>query len=192
AKRLRLKEMPKPADAARPTRTDLRESPKLSIVLNGPDSFKGRKLGVLVTDGADIGLVKALKSAIESEGAMVEFVAPMIGGAEASDGTWIEAKQKIDGGPSVLYDAIAVIASTNGCEELMKIPPAKDFVSDAFAHCKFIAYSREALPLMERAGVRPVDLDDGCVRLDASAKASEFVTMLAKLRFWEREAKLMP
>ncbi len=53
AEGLGLKEMPKAADAAKPTRQDLKKSPALSILLNGPKSFKGRKLGVLVTDGVD-------------------------------------------------------------------------------------------------------------------------------------------
>jgi catalase len=69
-----------------------------------------------VTDGAEIELVTALKKAAEAQGAMVEFVAPMVGGVEASDGTWIEAKQKIDGGPSVLYDAVAIVASPEGAQ----------------------------------------------------------------------------
>ena len=50
---LGLKAMPKPADAAMPTRQDLDPSPKLSIVENGPQRFEGRKLGILVTDGTD-------------------------------------------------------------------------------------------------------------------------------------------
>ena len=54
------KTMPKPADAAMPTRQDLEPSPALSIVENGPQRFEGRKLGILVTDGADAALLKAL------------------------------------------------------------------------------------------------------------------------------------
>ena len=47
------KKMPKPADAAVPTRQDLDPSPALSIVQNGPKRFEGRKLGILVSDGTD-------------------------------------------------------------------------------------------------------------------------------------------
>ena len=188
AEGLRLKQMPKAADAAKPT-IDLPDSPKLSILLNGPEAFKGRKLGVLVTDGADIGLVEALKSAAESEGAMVEFVAPRVGGIEASDGTWVEAGQKIDGGPSVLYDAVAIVTSPDGAEMLAKMPPARDFVADAFAHCKFIAYSEHALPVFEKAGLAS-DLDGGCSRLASTEDAKKFLKGCAKLRFWEREEML--
>ena len=61
AEGLRLKEMPKPATAARPTRQDLTPSPTLSILKNGPKSFAGRKVGALVTDGVDAGLLAALR-----------------------------------------------------------------------------------------------------------------------------------
>ncbi|MYZ50464.1 catalase [Propylenella binzhouense] len=186
---LRLPEMPEPADAAVPTRTDLAPSPKLSIVLNGPESFKGRKLGALVTDGVDIALVKALKAAVEAEGAMIEFVAPHIFGVAASDGTRIEAKQKIDGGPSVLYDAVAILASAEGAGLLAGEPTARDFASDAFAHCKFIAYSPEAVALFEKAGIA-AEMDEGCVKLAGEPDVASFVAMLGALRLWDRETRV--
>ncbi|MGI8724135.1 MAG: catalase [Methyloceanibacter sp.] len=182
---LRMEGTPKPADAAMPTK-DLKPSPKLSILLNGPGNFKGRKVGALITDGVDIALVKGLKSALEKEGALIEFVAPMVGGVEASDGTWIEAKQKIDGGPSVLYDAVAVLVSGEGASALSRASAAKDFVNDAFAHCKFIAYSADAMALFEKAGLAG-DLDAGCLELNAPKDAAKFVASCRDLRFWERE-----
>ena len=81
-----------------PTRQDLEASPTLSIVDNGPQRFEGRKLGILVTDGTDAALLKALKTALTKAGATFEIIAPKVGGAKASDGSWIEADQMIDGG----------------------------------------------------------------------------------------------
>jgi catalase len=49
--------LPDPAHAARPTITDLPPSDALSILKNGPLSFKGRKLGILLTDGSDATLL---------------------------------------------------------------------------------------------------------------------------------------
>ncbi|MER0240120.1 catalase [Fulvimarina sp. MAC8] len=186
---LRLKEMPEPAKAARPTKTDLKVSPKLSILLNGPKSFKGRKIGILVTDGVDAKLLDGVMSAAKSEGTMVEIVAPMVGGVEASDGTWIEGQQKIDGGPSMLYDAVAILVSKDGASLLSKEATARDFVTDAFAHCKFIAYSPEATALLEKAGVKD-DLDDGCLSLESHGDAEAFVTLCRELRYWPRENKV--
>ncbi len=114
---LRLKEMPAPAEAARPTRKDLKPSPKLSIQLNGPESFAGRKVGALITDGVDAKLLAALAKAIKAEGAKLKLVAPQVGGVEASDGTWYEADEKLEGGPSVMFDAVAILPSAQGATE---------------------------------------------------------------------------
>ena len=83
--------LPKPADAAVAPRDDLPASPALSIIENGPESFAGSKVGVLVSAGADAALLKTLQSAIEKEGAAMEVIAPKVGGVEASDGSWIDA-----------------------------------------------------------------------------------------------------
>ena len=185
---LRLKEMPKPADAAKPTK-ELRKSPALSILLNGPKSFKGRKVGALVTDGVDIDILTALKTALEEEGALLEIVAPHVGGVEASDGSWIAAVQKIDGGPSVLYDAVALLPSEDGATALAKEPAARDFVADAFAHMKFIGYVEAALPLFDKAGVLD-SRDEGCIALEGPEGWAQFVASCRQLRFWAREVAI--
>jgi catalase len=188
---LRLKELPGPADAARPTQTHLRPSPGLSIQLNGPASFKGRKVGALVTDGVDINMVRALKTALEEEGALLEIIAPQVGGVEASDGSWIEAAQQLRGGPSVLYDAVVLLPSTDGVADLVQEPTARDFVADAFAHCKFIGYVEAALPLFGKAGIAD-SRDDGCIALAGPESCAPFVATCRKLRFWAREAAVQP
>lgn len=187
AEGLRLKTMPTPAEAARPTREDLDKSPSLSILLNGPDSFKGRKVGVLVTDGVEVDLFHSLKAAVEAEGAMLEVVAPMVGGVEASDGSWIDAAQKVGGGPSVLYDAVALLPSEEGATMLAKEAASRDFVADAYAHMKFIGYVEAATPLLKKAGVNE-SRDDGFILLDGPQGGSEFMAACRKIRYWAREA----
>ena len=73
----------------------------MSIIENGPDRFEGRKLGIMISDGVDSKLLASLQKAIEKAGATFEIIAPRIGGAKADDGTLIEAKQAVEGGPSV-------------------------------------------------------------------------------------------
>ncbi len=184
---LRLKTMPDPADAARPTREDLGKSPALSMLLNGPDSFKGRKVGVLVTDGVKIDLFNSLKSEAEAEGVMLEVVAPMVGGVEASDGSWIEAAQKVGGGPSVLYDAVALLPSQEGATMLAKDAAARDFVADAYAHMKFIGYVEAATPLLKKAGVDE-SRDEGFILLEVLRGGSDFIETCRKIRYWARES----
>jgi catalase len=184
---LGLKRMPRAADAARPTREDLPPSPALSILLNQAGTFRGRKVGALVTDGAPATLVEGLKKAAGKEGAMVAFVAPRIGGVELSDGTWLEADEKIDGGPSVVFDAVVVLASEKGAALLATLAPARDFISDALAHNKFIGYSPEAQAL-----IHPADpgepTPEGVIPLRRAADLARFIQTCRALRCWARGA----
>jgi catalase len=189
AEGLGLKEMPKAAHPAKPTRQDLDKSPSLSILLNGPKSFKGRKLGVLVTDGVDSEILDSLKSALQAEGALLEIIAPKVGGVEASDGSWIEAAQKLEGGPSVLYDAVALLPSESGAQMLSNNPAARDFIADAFAHRKFIAYVAAAGVLLTQAAVAETR-DDGFVVLKGAADAAAFIEACGELRYWPRETMM--
>ncbi len=179
--------LPDAAPAASEPKTDLPASDALSIVKNGPCSFKGRKLGILLSDGADAALFKALVKAVRTEGAFFEVVAPTIGGTTISDGTKVAARHKIDGGPSVLFDAVAILVSEEGAAALGADAGAKDFVTDAFAHCKFIGYSSDALALLEAAGIAD-DLDDACMALGKAGEAATFIEACRALRYWPREA----
>ena len=63
------------------------------------------------------------------------------------------------------------------------LPAARDFIADATAHRKFIAYGTAAAPLLEKAGVA---LDEGFVQLNKAGDCDGFVATCRKLRFWER------
>ncbi|MDR3617350.1 MAG: catalase [Candidatus Obscuribacterales bacterium] len=188
AHNLGMKNMPAPMKAMKPTRMDLPESPALSILKNGPKDFKGRKLGIFVSDGADARVFNALKDAFKKEGADVAVVAPTIGGVDLSDGTHIAADEKINGGPSVVFDAVAVVMSADGASKLASEATAKDFIADAFAHLKFIAYNDAAASLLEKAGVSAT-ADEGVVKVGSADDASNFLTNCRKLRLWSREDK---
>ncbi|MEO8612291.1 MAG: catalase [Chloroflexota bacterium] len=186
---LRLKEMPAPAIARVAIRTDLKPSDALSILKNGPKSFKGRKLGILVTDETDIKLFNAFVKAVEDEGSSFEVIAPMIGGVQANDGSWIDASQKINGGPSVLYDAVVLLLSPAGAELLAQESTARDFVADAFAHAKFIGYTQPATALFDKAGIGQ-NLDEACISIAKPADAAKFLKACSALRYWARESKV--
>lgn len=188
---LRLENMPRPANAAQPTQEHLRPSPALSIILNGPARFTGRTVGVLVTDGVDSNILRMLTTAVEAEGALLEIIALHVGGVASSDGAWIEAAQQIQGAPSVLYDAVALLPSADAVEGLVQELTARDFVADAFAHGKFIGYTEAALPLFDKAGV-PERRDDGCIALAGAEDCAAFIVACRQLRFWERGAVRLP
>ncbi len=180
---LRLEEMPKPADAARPPIKDLKPSPALSILKNGPESFAGRRVGIVVTDGVDAGQLRSLLDAISKEGASAKLIAPQIGGVKSSDGKMIRADEKIDGGPSVLFDAVALMVSADGAKQLAGNPAARDFVADAVAHHKFIAHSAAAQPLLDQANLSD-EQKPQLVALEAQDGLNDFISRCRKLRSW--------
>jgi hypothetical protein len=44
----------------------------------------------------------------------------------------------------VLYDAVVLLLSAAGAQALARNPAARDFVTDTYAHCKFIGHVAQA------------------------------------------------
>ena len=82
------------------------------------------------------------------------------------------------------------------CRRPTALPPwrcdaaAKDFVTDAHAHCKFIGHVASAAALLQAAGVADL-VDGGYVALDGG-DAAAFIAACRLVRFWEREPKVKP
>jgi catalase len=189
AEGLRLDELPEAATRVVPRRDDLPESPPLSIMRNSPRTFSGRRLGVLVTDGVDGGFLQQLETELNEVGATVELVAPAIGGVKSEDGAWVEARKTLATAPSVLFDAIAVVVAPQASKEIANNALARAFVADAYAHCKYIAYTGDARPLLDRA-LAGSPLDAGCKQVETAMAAAQFAALCAQLRFWAREPVL--
>jgi len=176
-----------PATPAVPTRTDLPPSPKLSILAQGAPTLVGRLVGVLVTDGADSAIIGALIKAGKAAGASVKFVCPRLGGVTLDDGSTLAADFQLAGGPSVLFDTVAVVASADGVTALLGEAVAVGWVHDAFAHLKVIAATAEAQPLLDAAGVVP---DAGVTALAKPKDAAAFAALAGEGRIWAREASV--
>ncbi|MDT0576843.1 catalase [Croceicoccus sp. F390] len=182
-----LDALPDKVPVARVPIADLPPSDALSILKNGPESFKGRKLGIYISDGADAQVITALEQAAKGAGASVGIVAPHIAGARLSDGSMKEANEKIDGGPSVVFDAVAIVLGRESAWKLAADKPSQDFASDAFAHAKFIGYVPDSMPLFKAIGLAE-KIDAGFVDLSAGAGAGDFIKTCGALRYWERVA----
>jgi catalase len=173
-------ELPAKADpAVEPKDMDL--SPMLRIVGKYPPTLMGRAVGILVTDGTDGALVEAVRKAAEGEGATVKIVAPKVGGVTLKGGDILKADGQLAGSPSVIFDAVVLVVSAEGCAQLLRESAATDFVSNAFVHLKAIGFTAEARPLLDKAGVR---VDAGVVDLASGADA--FLPP-ARTRQWDRE-----
>jgi catalase len=167
---------------------DMKPSPALSILAKAIPTLQGRKVGCMVSDGADDRLLVDLKRAVEAAGATFEIVAPRIGGIATAGGKLVPADHKVEGGPSVLFDAVAVIPSREGGAKLATQAEAVNFVRDAFGHLKVIAYTDTAAPLFVKAGMPEAnpDNDPALIALGQSS-VDDFVKAAAAGRNWGRE-----
>jgi catalase len=176
-------DLPAPSAPAAPPQ-DMDPSPALRIVGKYPETLKGRSVGILVTDGADGAVVAALRKAAEAEGASVKIVAPKIGGVKLKDGKTLPVDGQLAGSPSVIFDAVALVLSDDGCTQLLGESAATDFVANAFVHLKAIGFTAQAQPLLDKAGVFP---DAGIVNL--AGGVNPFLPP-ARTRQWDREPKV--
>ncbi len=173
------------ADTITPAREplDLDPSPALSIIAKQQPTLEGRKVGCMIGDGFDRGLVDKLRAAVTSEGAMFELVAPKVGGALAADGTQVKADHMILGGPSVIFDSVVVAPGAAAIPSMLLEAAAKQWVADAYAHCKVIGVVGAAQPLLDAAGVKP---DAGVINVTAGS-IRDYIAAAKEGRVWKRE-----
>ncbi|MBM6545296.1 catalase [Janibacter sp. YIM B02568] len=179
-------DLPAASPAAVAARTDLEPTPATSILANAKDTFEGRKLGILVGEDADGAVVDGLRSAVTKAGGQVDVVAIAVGGEQLKGGKKVVADHAVAGGPSVLFDAVAIVTGDAGAKKLADEPAARDFLTDAFTHFKVIGLTTEAAPLVSAAGLDG-KLDDACLTLGAAKTRAEFVTRCAGPRAWDRD-----
>ena len=163
---------------------DLPPSPALSILGKARLTLAGRKVGCLIADGFDSSLVDKLRAAVTKAGAMFELVAPRIAASRSSNGRDVAADHTVGGGPSAIFDAVAIVIGADASSTLVAMPTACDWVSDAYAHCKVIGVVDDANLLLDAARVVP---DDGVIKLAGSKGIAAFVAAAERGRMWSRE-----
>ncbi len=177
---LGLPKLPAKTEAAAEPQ-DMDTSPALRIIGKYPETLKGRTVGILVADGSDSAIVEEVKAAVIAQGAKPKVIAPKLN-VKLDGGKPQPIDGQLAGSPSVIFDAIAVVLTKDGTAMLLKEGAAVDFVKDAFGHLKAIAFTADAKPLLDKAGVEP---DAGIIEL-GSEGADAFVDQ-AKTRQWDRE-----
>ncbi|WHO39451.1 catalase [Sphingobium sp. AP49] len=171
-------DLPEKAPAAREL-VEMPVSDALSIQKNAKDGFVGKKVGILFAEGSDKAMVEKLKTGVEKAGGSVFLVAPRVGALKVKGGT-LEADGKLDGSPSVLFDAIASVLMPENAEALSKQGAAVQWFMDAYGHCKTIAHCPGTQIILDKAGV---EKDDGVI-------PNEMLLELGPKRHWAREPKI--
>jgi catalase len=172
-------------------------SDALSMVNTPKNSIATRKIAFLIADGVDANSVNIVKSELESQGAVVEMIAPRLNFVLSETGEEIKVHYSFLTAASVLYDAVYVPKGTNSVASLEAEPEAVHFLNEQFKHCKPIAADLGAMQVLEATYfikklpdefTEESVLREGVVVSDNAEKLSAlFTKAIAQHRFWERE-----
>ncbi|MDP3560627.1 MAG: catalase [Legionellaceae bacterium] len=187
AEGLGFDKLPNPAESRAPIVTDLKPSSKLSILKNQLNTFKGRNLGVLASHGVDANIFNSLIKKAAKEGVTITLISPHISGIRLSDGTTVPGQEKIGGGPSVLYDAIALLLPNPASLNEIDLHKVEEFINDAYWDAKVIGYSQEILPLFKKLNLK---VDKGMQLLSGKDSSQSFLALCTQLRYWARVSEL--
>ena len=169
--------------AAKPI--DLPPSSALRLYGKYKPTLKGRKVGVLLADGFDAKLKDALVAAIKKEEATPAIIAPKVGGVMDSAGKKVVAEMALSGSPSIMFDAVAVLAGAAGDKSLIAEPDAVSFLMDADRHLKAIALAG----VSNLAKKTHVEGGIGVTDLRGNGDISKFIKFARSGKVWERDTE---
>jgi catalase len=175
------------AEKITPAKTpiELEPSPALRIYEKYKPTLAGRKVGVLLCAGFDGKLKKEVVSQIEAEGAKAAIITCKIQGELDSQGESTPSEMALRASPSVLFDAIVVLAGPEGDKNLASDPAALNFLMDAVRHCKAVGFS--GIPSLARGA--EIKEQPGVVNVTGKTGVKDFAAAARIGRFWEREAE---
>ncbi|MET3119942.1 catalase [Undibacterium sp. GrIS 1.8] len=181
---LGMENLPPAPDIAAPV-VDLPLTPAVGLIDKMKSTLSGRVIGILISDGSDVEILKTVQTAVIKAGATYKTIAPKINGIYLSDTTEAKIDGQLAGNPSVMFDAIVTILSKEAGKKLQKDMATTSFIRDAYSHLKAIAFDDGSKILLETAGI---EKDAGVISID---KIPDFLSA-AKTRQWSREKSLHP
>jgi catalase len=185
-------DMPPEAVQPRTIGNQTNASPALSMANPVKDTIATRKLAILAADGVDMAALKAMKEAIERNGAAAKIVAPRLGTLTGADGDQALIDFSLLTGSSVLFDAVYVPGGAASIATLSAERDAIEFVTEAYRHCKPIAAAGEGVELLRACpGVLGSEDSAGILTASESSPAliERFIAAIAEHRFWDRPRK---
>ncbi|MFC7525579.1 catalase [Parapedobacter sp. GCM10030251] len=183
--------------------SSLVKSEALSMANTRKDTIATRKIAMLVADGVNDVSLNTVKADMETDGAVVEVIAPRQGFVLSESGVAIAVNHSFLTAASVLYDAVYVPGGVNSAAAIEGEPNAIHFLNEAFKHCKAIAVDAAAQQVLDAtyfAHKLPEDnnpetvMREGIViDKDVAMLSKQFKAAIAQHRFWDREKpRLVP
>ena len=177
-----------------PVKSELESSAPLSLfAFPGDGAIAGRRIALLVADGANAKASQAIYDALVDAGAAPRYLGAKLGKVQATGGASIEIEATLETMPSPMWDAVVIDASADA---LAKVGPAVEFVKEQFRHCKTLLVTGPVPALLAAAGiVAPEDpgfIDATANGLPAKAATEAFVKAVGRHKHYEREKDPSP
>jgi catalase len=171
----------------------IESSAALSMANTIKGNIKSRKIALLAADGADSAQMGSMKKALTAAGATVEIIAPKLGKIATVNGITVAVDKSLMTVSSVLYDAVYIPGGAKSVNALSQKAEAVEFISQAYKHCKAIAFESGTEPLIEKTKIGE-DLKSGKhipgIVYPSGKKnhlSKDFIAAIGQHRFWERE-----
>jgi len=169
-------------------------SPGLSLFARpGEDGVTGRRVALLVADGMDDTGMAALHQSLLDAGAVARHLGARLGTLSLVSGDSLEVEATIETMPSVLWDAMVMVADDAAQAALARDGKLQEFIRDQYRHGKPMLLVGNAAPVLAQLGI-PAQLPDGSADpglLMAAAGdddlATRFIVALGRHRHFERE-----
>lgn len=170
---------------------ETKSSEALSMKNTVKDTIKSRVIGFMMADGVNTQSVKSLMNKLESEGAVVQIIAPSVAPVKADDGNTFEPKHSITSIASVCFDALYISSGEKSAKELMhpeRKPIVTEFINEAYKHCKAIYFGKDTDEIYNATRISTKEHDDPAI-INSAGKDSDqkFIDAISKHRVWDLE-----
>ena len=178
-----------------PVKSEVDASKALSLfAFPGDGSVAGRRVALMVAEGANAEPLQAIYDALVDAGAAPRYIGAKLGKIAAAHGAAIEIEATLETMPSPMWDGVVLDASADG---LAKVGAAAEFVKEQFRHCKTIMTLGAVPALLAAAGITQPPKDPGFIDGSGGTRggkdqAAAFTKALARHKHYEREADPSP
>jgi catalase len=174
---------------------DYPPSPSLSLFAHpGRTGIRTRRVAILVANGVDGDMVRAMYASLLEDGVQVRLVGQKLGQVSTFDDCPLDVEVTLAATPSVLYDGVIVPAGEAAALALSRDGRAIEFVRDQFRHDKPMLALGGGSVLFTAAGIPTTlpggEADPGVIEAPAPdfiAALARFKEVLARHKVYERE-----
>lgn len=161
-----------------------------------------RKVAILAHNGFNYTELSQIMDSVKEAGLYVEIISENQGVIKSAEGNELEVGHNIHMAASVKYDAVYIPGGLESVECLKKLGNAKQFIKEAYKHCKTIAATNEGVELLRDCCLANIKLacdetnsqvinEFGVLSvknaIDLNNFASEFINLIAMHRHWARQ-----